>query len=347
MISDRMSKKHQVVFTTDRGVRHQQDAISAAPENLAITMLRRPDKASLIAHLSVAEYLISERVGTIDADIIQSAPHLKLIQRLGSMTHDIDCKAAEGRGVAVCYWPLDMVIRVAEHVVMQLLAVGKKLREVEAVALAASSKWCQSKRTDEDTFAYNWSNRKDVDQLWQRTIGILGFGEIGVEVSRRLKSWGCSILYNKRNRLPQNAEVDLGITFAEADDIYRHCDYIINLLPYHPSTDMLINADVISDMKEGAYLVSCGSGSVIDEVALAAAVKSGKLAGAALDTFEWEPIKADNPLLSAVKEGYNILLTPHTAAGTPQSKEPEPSRKQDFSNILYHLNGKPLLYQIV
>ena len=342
-----MPKKHQVIFTTDRGVRHQQDALSAAPENLAITMLRRPDKASLIAHLSSAEYLISERNGTIDADIIQSAPHLKLIQRLGSMTHDIDCKAAEERGISVCYWPLDMVIRVAEHVIMQLLTVGKKLREVESVALDASPEWCQSKRTDEDSFVYNWSNRIDVNQLWQRTIGILGFGEIGVEVARRLKNWGCTLLYKKRNRLPGNAEVDLGLTFDEAEEIYWQCDYLINLLPYHPSTDMLINADVFSLMKEGAFLVSCGSGSVIDEVALAEAVKSGKLAGAALDTFEWEPIKADNPLISAAKQGYNILLTPHTAAGTPQSKEPAPSRKQDYSNILNHLQGKPLLYQIV
>lgn len=341
-----MTKKHQVVFITDRGQRHQQDALVAAPENLEITMLRRPDKHILISHLSRAEYLISERAGIIDRDIIQNAPRLKLIQRLGSLIHDIDCEAAAANGVVVCYWPLDMVIRVAEHVILQLLAVGKKLREAEAVALGACLEWGKSHRTDEDTFAFNWSNRMSVNQLWQRAVGFVGFGEIGVEVARRLKTWGCSLLYNKRTPLPKNTEAELGLTYADSRTIYEQSDYLVNLLPYHTSTDMLLNEAVFSQMKAGAYLVSCGSGSVIDEAALSAAVVSGKLAGAALDTFEWEPIKANNPLISAAKEGYNILLTPHTAAATQHTLAPEASRSQDYINILNHLAGQPLLYRI-
>ena len=342
-----MVKKHKVIFTTDRGLRHQQEALSAAPENLAITMLRQPDRDTLISNLLEAEYLVSERAGQIDAEIIHNSPQLKLIQRLGSLTHDIDCHAAAAKGIAVCYWPVDMVIRVAEHVIMQLLAIGKKLPEVGAVALEASPDWGESKRTDEDTFAYNWSQRVGVDQLWQRTVGILGFGEIGAEVARRLKYWGCEVLYNKRTRLPDTIESELGLTFAVVDELFMQSDYLVNLLPYHPMTDMLISDNSLSKMKDGTYLVSCGSGSVIDEVALTRAVKSGKLAGAALDTFEWEPIKDENPLIQAAREGYNILLTPHTAAGTPQPNETGPTRANDYTNILNHLNGKPLRCRVV
>ena len=81
-----------------------------------------------------------------------------------------------------------------------MLALSKRLRESEAIALAASTEWGPSRRTDEDTFAYNWSNRQDVEGLWQKTIGIMGFGEIGAELARRLKGWECTVLYNKRRQ---------------------------------------------------------------------------------------------------------------------------------------------------
>jgi phosphoglycerate dehydrogenase-like enzyme len=339
--------KFKVVFTTDRGDWHQQTAIAAAPENLAITMLRTPDKAALIEAIQDAEFLISERFGIINAEIIQSAPKLKLIQRLGSLVYDIDLEAAAKAGVVVCYQPVGGVILVAEHLVMQILAVSKKLREVEAVALAASPDWGESHRTDEDTFAYNWSGRLGVGQIWQRTIGIIGFGEIGVEFARRMKGWSCTILYNKRLRLPERVEVDLGLTYVPQDELFARSEVLVNLLPFIPGTDMLLNAAVFEQMKPRAYLVSCGSGSTIDEAALAEAVRSGKLSGAALDTFEYEPILANNPLIAAAKEGFNILLSPHTAAGTADHHGQTPDRAGDYTNITNFLMDKSLVYQVV
>ncbi|MBE7474677.1 MAG: hypothetical protein DPW09_24005 [Anaerolineae bacterium] len=338
-------KRYKTIFITERGLRHQQAALNAAPPELEITMLRQPDRASLLPHLADAEYLISERTGTIDREMIQAAPQLKLIQRLGSLTYDIDTSAAKAAGVAVCYWPVGTVIRVAEHLVMQMLALSKKLRESEAIALAASTEWGLSRRSDEDTFAYNWSNRQNVEGLWQRTIGIMGFGEIGTELARRLKGWGCTVLYNKRRRLPLEVEQELGLTYVDSDTLFSQSDYIANLLPYFKETDLLIDAAFIAKMKDGAALVSCGAGGVIDEAALAAAVQSGKLNGAALDTFEWEPIKADNPLIGLAKQGYNVLLTPHIAAGATAAAAEE--RLGDFANLLSHIQGQPLKYQVV
>ena len=339
--------KHKVVFTTDRGEWHQQTVLAVAPENLEISMLRVPDKAILMDALQDAEFLISERFGVIDAEMIQSAPKLKLIQRLGSLIYDIDLAAAEQAGIAVCYQPQAGVIRVAEHLVMQILAVSKKLKEVEAVALAASPDWAESRRTDEDTFAYNWSNRVGVGQIWQRTVGIIGFGEIGVEFARRMQGWGCTVLYNKRTRLPERVESDLGLTYVSQDELFTRSDVLVNLLPFVPGTDLLINAAVFEQMKLGAILVSCGSGSTIDEAALAETVRSGKLVGAALDTFEYEPIRADNPLIAAAQDGFNVLLTPHTAAGTADHEGQVPNRASDYLNINHFLAGEPLEYRVI
>ena len=337
--------RYKTIFTTERGQRHQQAAMQAAPSNLEIIMLRQPDKAALRPYLAEAEYFVSERAGVIDAGIIQAAPHLKLILRLGSLTYDIDTEAAKAAGISVCYWPVGSVIRVAEHVIIQMLALGKKLREAEAIALEASPKWGESKRTDEDTFAYNWSDRQAVEGLWQNTIGIVGFGEIGAELARRLKGWDCSVLYNKRRQLPAAVEADLGLTYADMDTLLRQSDYVVNLLPYFPNTDLMIDAGYFAKMKDGAFVVSCGSGSVINEAHLAEAVESGKLGGAALDTFEWEPLKPDNPLIALAKAGYNVLLTPHLAAGGSAAAARE--RLRDFTNITRHINGQPLLHKIV
>lgn len=339
--------KNKTIFTTDRGKWHQQTVLAVAPKNLNITMLRVPDKVTLMKALENAEFLISERFGVIDAEMIQRAPKLKLIQRLGSLTYDIDLKAAEQAGVAVCYRPQLGVIHVAEHLVMQILAVNKNLKEVEAVTLEASPDWSESQRTDEDTFAYNWSKRIGVGQIWQQTVGIIGFGEIGVEFARRMQGWGCTVLYNKRRRLPEQVEADLGLTYVQQEELFIRSDILVNLLPFVPGTDMLLNMAVFDQMKPRAILVSCGSGSIIDEAALADAVRSGKLMGAALDTFEYEPIRADNPLIAAAQDGCNILLTPHTAAGTADHEGHVPDRSGDYVNIVNFLVGKPLEYRVV
>lgn len=337
--------RYKTIFTTERGHRHQQTVLEAAPDGLDITMLRQPDRLTLSAALAEADFLISERVGVIDAEIIRSAPELKLILRLGSLSFDIDVEAAKMAGVIVCRWPVGTVIRVAEHTVMQLLALSKKLRQTEAIALAASDRWGESRRTDEDIFAYNWSERSDVEGIWQKTIGILGFGEIGAELARRLQGWDVNLLYAKRRRLPQAVEQELGLSYVDEDELFRQCDAVANLLPYFANTDLAIGAERFASMKPGAYFVSCGSGSVVDEAALAEAVRSGKLGGAALDTFEWEPIKPDNPLIALAKAGHNVLLTPHVAAGGAAASTNE--RIGDYTNIVNFIAGKPLRYRIV
>jgi phosphoglycerate dehydrogenase-like enzyme len=302
-----------------------------------------------LEHLPEAEFLISERAGVIDAEIIDAAKHLRLIQRLGSLTYDIDLEAAQAAGVPVSARPVEGSIMVAEHVVMQMLALAKRLGEVKAVAEEARDWGQPSRRTDENVFAYDWSGRKEIAAVYGRTVGILGFGEIGAELSRRLQGFApARIVYHKRRRLPTEAEADLGIVYAPLAQVAMESDSLCNLLPYSPSTDMLLNAAFLAAMKPGAFLVSCGSGSVIDEAALAEALEAGHLAGAALDTFEWEPIRPENPLLPLARDpSKNVLLTPHTAAGRGMPEAGSAVRQADYENIVRLLDGQTLLYRVV
>jgi len=335
---------YKTVFVTDRGQRHQQRALDAAPELLDVTMLRNPDRQTLQAALADATYLISERGGEIDAALIEAAPDLRLILRLGSLTYDVDANAARRAGVKVCYWPLAGAVLVAEHVVMQMLAVAKRLRETEAVALNAGPHWGYPQRTDEDVFAFNWAELESIEGLSGKTVGIAGFGEIGVELARRLRGWECRLLYNKRRRLPDVAEADLGLTYADVETLFAESDVVANLLPYAGALDGRIGRDLIGRMKPGAFLVSSGSGGVIDEAALAAAIVEGRLAGAALDTFEWEPLPPDNPLLALAQEGHNILLTPHVAGGGSEAAARQVAAC--YTNVLDDIEGRPLRYQL-
>ncbi len=339
--------RDRALFITDRSPYHQAAAIAAAPPQLEVVMVRNPTRTELLQQLTGTHFLISERADEIDAALIAAAPALRLIQRLGSLTHDIDVQAARARNIPVCAWPLKGCILVAEHMLMQMLALSKRLPEVKAVAEAAEPWDRPSRRTDENIFAYNWSGRRAIDGLYESTIGILGFGEIGAELARRLRPFAPTrVLYHKRRPLPTEVEAMLGITYAQPQEIIAQSDFLGCLLPFTPATELSLTAATFAQMKQGAYLVSCGSGSVIDEAALAAAITRGHLGGAALDTFEWEPIRPDNELLALARQPHaNVLLTPHTAAGAA-AKPAAGSRSSDYTNIERLRNNHPLLYRV-
>jgi phosphoglycerate dehydrogenase-like enzyme len=195
------------------------------------------------------------------------------------------------------------------------------------------------RRTNEDVFAFNWSRQTGVGLLYRKTVGILGFGEIGTEQARRLAVWECHMLYSKRTRLPEHTEHALQIEYRQQEVLLRESDIVVCLLPYFRETDHWLNAERISMMKEGAILCEAGSGSVVDEQAVADALRSGQLDGAAFDTYEWEPLKQDNPLLVLADNDptANIFLTPHIGScnDIPTSEFPE-----FYANVLRVMNGQ-------
>jgi phosphoglycerate dehydrogenase-like enzyme len=337
--------RHQTLWITHRGERHQQAALNSAPPEVTVTMLRSPSKDEVLARLPEMEFLVSERTGVIDADMIAAGKNLRLIQRLGSQTYDIDLAAAKEAGIPVCYAPVRGCIMVAEHMLMQILALAKREREAMDVVAEGKDFGYPPRRCDEDYFAYNWSGRKGVMGIWGSTVGILGMGEIGQELARLLKPFGCTILYHKRNRLPEGAEGELGAQFTTVDEMLARSDVVCMLLPFFPETEQSLGRGFFAAMKPGSLFVSCGGSGVVDEVALAETLRSGHLAGAALDTFTFEPVAGDDPLraLALADPRANIILTPHTAAGTGpiHATQPINEREEDYANILRVLRGEP------
>jgi phosphoglycerate dehydrogenase-like enzyme len=338
--------RHSTLFLTQRSERQQQNALAAAPATLDITMRRDPPRAEILRWLPQMEFLVSERAGVIDAEMIAAGKKLKLIQRLGSQAWDIDLEAARRAGIPVCYLPLATCQLVAEHLVLQMLATAKRVRELMQVVAEAGDWGVSPRRCTEDYYVGNWSRRENIRGLRQSTVGIIGFGEIGVELARRLRPFNCVVLYNKRMRLPANAETELGISYATKEDLLMRSDFVCSLLPLTPETEQSVNANSFATMKRGAIFVHCGAGAVVDETALIDALRSGELAGAALDTYTYEPMRPDDPLLELARDPMqNLILTPSIAAGTPITAGHP--RAGDYANIVAMLEGKPLEYRLV
>jgi phosphoglycerate dehydrogenase-like enzyme len=335
--------KHTALFITRRQLVHQKAALAAAPRDLEITMLRDPVREEILRQLPGKEFLIVEREGRVDSEILAAGAQLRLVQWLGSQTWNIDLEAARSRGIPVCFMPVMGCIEVAEHIVMQALIILRHTPEMMKIIYEQNVNEPPPRRSDEDTFAYNWKGFTWIQPLWKKRFGILGFGEIGCELVQRLKAFGCELSYNKRTQLPAPVEVEMGLTYSSADRISRECDLVCSLLPFSSKTDQSLGREFFAGMKAGAFFISCGGSGTVDEEALAYALRSGHLGGAALDTFTWEPLPPGSPLLElASRPETNLLLTPHVAAGTQAVGR----RTSDFINIERLLTGESLINQI-
>jgi len=337
--------EHRTLFVTQRGLRHQQAALAAAPRELAITIRRTRDLREVMDVLPEAEFLISERTGAIGADVIEAGKKLKLIQRLGSQVWDIDLAAAQRAGIPVCYLPVTTCKLVAEHMILQMLGLGRHLRELMQITAEARDWGMPPKRCNEDYFAFNWSKRERIVPLSGSTVGVLGFGEIGTELARRLKNFDCTVLYNKRRPLPAAVEAELGLSYATRADLVRRSDFVCCLLPNLPENNQSVDAAFFAAMKPRAYFTHCGAPGVVNEDALIAAMRANHIAGGAIDCYTYEPLRADDPLLGLARDPrQNLILTPHIAAGTVAASADE--RLSDFANILAVLRGDPLRYRL-
>jgi phosphoglycerate dehydrogenase-like enzyme len=328
---------YNVLFLTDRGARHQEAALRAAPPELNVIMLRAPSFAQMQGALAAADFIISERNQPVTAEMIAAAPRLKLIVRLGSLDYDIDREAAAARGIQVVVQPVLGTLYCAEHALMMILACIKRLGRSLHAALHTPAPFAPQ-RGDEDTFSFNWLNFSDIGTLFGKTVSIVGMGEIGVELARLLKPFHLSaVLYNKRTPYPSAVESALGVQFATLEECLRRADVLVSLLPYAPTTDYALGGGLTAErlrlLPPTACLVHLGSGSVLDETEVLHLLQTGKLAGAAIDTFEYEPLTEKHPLVLYGRDPrHNLLLTPHVAAASAPA-----SRAEDYAPIMAYL----------
>jgi lactate dehydrogenase-like 2-hydroxyacid dehydrogenase len=337
--------KHKTLFLTNRGEVHQGVALQAAPPELDVVMRRGASKDEIISLLPGTEFLISERTGVIDSDIVAAGKHLKLIQRLGSQTWDIDLVAAGKAKIPVCYLPVRTCVLVAEHLVLQMLGLAKRIRELMDITDKAGDWGLPPKRCNENYFAFNWSGRKKIDAIYQSTVGILGFGEIGTELARRLQGFGCRLVYSKRRPLPQEVEARFGLKHVSRDELARSSDFVACLLPNLSENNQTIDRNFFSLMKRGAHFAHCGAPGVVNEDDMIRALRDGHLGGGAIDCYTYEPLRPDDPLVPVARDPTNnLILTPHVAAGTVAVSREE--RIPDYANVLKVLKGEELNYRI-
>ncbi|MFA5778820.1 MAG: phosphoglycerate dehydrogenase [Elusimicrobiota bacterium] len=230
--------------------------------------------------------------------ILSAAKNLKIIGRAGTGVDNIDVKEASKRGLVVMNVPGGNTISAAEHTVSMLLALSRNIPQANA-----SLKKCE------------WKKKDFVGvEVFGKTVGIIGFGKIGVEVSKRLLAFGVKVLVYDPFVSKERA-IQLGVESVSLDELFTNSDYITVHTPKTEQTKHLINAETIKKMKDGVRIINCARGGLIDEQALAEALKSGKVKGAALDVFEKEPL-CESPFFDM----NNVIMTPHLGASTEEAQ---------------------------
>jgi phosphoglycerate dehydrogenase-like enzyme len=255
----------------------------------------------------------------ITSEHIQAAPNLKLIQRYGTRPDGIDLEAARQAGVQVATMPLHGCIAVAELAITLILALSKNLIKAHEATVTGAYRdlGVEPIRTAQRRHKFQWMKLPGLSEVYGRTLGIIGFGEIGTETARRARALGLTILYNKRNPLPSSIEEMENVTYTPKEDLLARSDFVLLATPLTAETENMIGTEELALMKPSAFLVNICRGGVIDEDALVEALNQGQIAGAGLDVFVYEPLPFDHPLTRC----DNVILTPHIGGGTGGARD--------------------------
>lgn len=254
-----------------------------------------PSPPTIIREMKGVSALIV-RLASIGREVIQASDCLRVIGRHGIGVDNIDVKAATERGIAVVNAPLSSVSSVAEHVVAAIGALAKQLLYL-----------------DSSTRRGNWAVRDEYRpiDLKGKTLGVVGLGKIGSLVGKKARAAFDMQVIAFDPYVGHKAACELGFHMCSSiDDLLRDADVVSLHVPLTPETRGLIGAERLRIMKSTALLVNFSRGGVVDERALYEALRSGSIAGAALDVFQQEPPSTDNPLFKL----ENVLVSPHNAA---------------------------------
>jgi glyoxylate reductase len=252
------------------------------------------------ADIIVGDY--SFHIG-MDAEAMRAAAPCLLIQQPSVGYQHLDVEEAARQGIPVANAAGANAVAVAEHTILGALACLKKLI-------------LQNEKTQRAEWAQDEMAGHGVFELCGKVLGIVGMGRIGREVAARACVFGCSIVYYDVVRLPSEDERELGVSFLDLDELLASADVVSLHAPLTEETANLLDARRINLMKSTAVLVNVARGEVVDERALASALRENRLGGAVVDVYVDEPIRPDNPLIGAP----NTILTPHTAGASNESR---------------------------
>ncbi|HEV8416449.1 MAG TPA: hydroxyacid dehydrogenase [Bryobacteraceae bacterium] len=251
-------------------------------------------------HLGDADALFVRSAVKVNADVLAKAPKLRVIGRAGVGVDNVDLPAATAANVLVMNTPGGNAVAVAEHTLGFMLCMARSIPH--ASASTKSGKWEKKKFMG--------------SELRGKTLGILGLGYIGQEVAKRAHGFEMKIVASDPYANPKIA-ADLGVSLVSLDQLYAQSDYITLHMAITKETNGMLNDAAFARMKTGVRIVNCARGELVDSAALARAIESGKVAGAALDVFETEPPSAGDPLLALEP----VLATPHIGGSTGEAQE--------------------------
>ena len=293
-----------IVFTPGREMPPDilEQAWRMKPEGFNLQMMPgNASAADIAAAMRDAEYLVGF-IRPLPDEAYTDAKQLKLVQVLSAGYDRINIEGARKARVPICQNGGANSVAVAEHTIMLILAVYRKL--VAFHQNVAQGRWHEGIPRNVDIF-----------ELEGKTVGIVGLGYIGQQVAQRLKPFDTNLIYYDAFRRSPEEEARLGIQYVPLHTLLETADVVSLHVPLNDSTHHLINAEALRRMKPKAILINTCRGEVVDEPALIDVLQQGRILGAGLDTQEKEPSDPSNPLLTLP----NVTLTPHTAGPTVDS----------------------------
>ncbi|MDY7075544.1 MAG: D-glycerate dehydrogenase [Chloroflexota bacterium] len=283
-----------------------------------------PAKEVILQEVADCEGLLCLLSDPVDAQVIAAAPRLRVISQYAVGVDNIDLEAATVRGIPVGHTPGVLTDATADMAFALLMAAARRIPE--GVEKVRAGEW----RTWEPLGLLG-------AKVWGTTLGIVGMGRIGAAVARRAQGFGMRVLYHDRLRRP-GLETELGVEYAEINDLLAQADFVSLHCPLLPETLHLINEQALQRMKPTAILINTSRGPVVDSGALAQALREGWIARAALDVTDPEPIPHDHPLVAMP----NCIIVPHIASGTVTARER--MAVMSAENLLAGLRGERLPY---
>ena len=256
--------------------------------------------ADLLAAVANVDAIAVRSETKITREVLAAAKKLRVVGRAGVGVDNVDVEAATERGVIVMNTPGGNTISTAEHSLSMMMALARNIPQ--ACATLKGGKW----------------DRKSFQgvELYNKTLGIIGTGRIGGEVARRAVAFGMRVLAYDPYLTISRAKA-LQVEMVELDEIFKQADFITVHTPLTDQTRGIVNKAAFEKMKKGVRIINCARGGLVNEADLVEAIQSGKVAGAALDVYETEPLPADSPLLKLP----NIIVTPHLGASTSEAQE--------------------------
>jgi len=275
-----------------------EEGVQKLKAEMDVDVVKGMKHEELLKKIKDYDALIVRSATKVNRELINAGVKLKVIGRAGVGIDNVDVDAATEKGIIVVNAPEGSTISVAEHTIAMLMSLSRKIPQ--ACSTIRDKKWEKSKFMG--------------TQVYDKTLGIVGIGRIGAEVAKRAHGLGMKVIAYDPFINSERAK-ELGVSLVTLDELLGESDYISIHTPLTKETKNLIGVETFKKMKNCVRIINCARGGIIDEKALAEAIKSGKVGGVALDVFENEPPK-DSPLL-AMDE---VIATPHIAASTQEAQ---------------------------